>query len=102
MHPLRSRDWHDRRDRGRAPAPVRRHDAGQGPFAPDRAATFLRPFVTRQWRSTRVCIAYTLHSSRNPRILGELHLADGYRAAGLTNAPRGPIDIATRVRRIWN
>jgi hypothetical protein len=79
MHPLRSRDRHDRGDRGGAPAPIRRHDAGQGPFAPDRAATFLRPFATKQRRSARVCIAYTLHSCRNPGTFGGLHLADGCR-----------------------
>jgi DNA helicase II / ATP-dependent DNA helicase PcrA len=62
LHPIRSQHWQHGTDRGRAPSPLRRDDASEGPLPLNRAATLLCTSAKRQGRPAHVHLAHALYS----------------------------------------
>ena len=87
--PVRSRDRHQRRDRGGAAAALCGHDAGQGPSASDRAAALLRPRPAAQRRPPPLCVAHALHSFGAARPFRVPRLAAARRRRGGGQAGAG-------------
>jgi DNA helicase II / ATP-dependent DNA helicase PcrA len=62
MLALRSRDWQHAGNRGGAPPPLCRHDAGEGPAPPDGSAALLHPWPAQHGRPSRLRATDALHS----------------------------------------
>src|SRR5208283_2742581 len=85
---VRSGDRNRRRDRGGTAAPLRRHDARQGPSPRDGAAAVFPARTTKERRPAPVRVAHALYPGGAARTLRVLRLAA--RDAGAIVGKAGP------------
>src|SRR6516162_6545535 len=77
LPPVGSFDRNQGRAGRRAAAPLCRHDARQGSFAPDRAAALLCSRAAGQWRPPSLRVAHAVHSGNLAEQIRAPRLAEG-------------------------